>query len=101
MWAVFEKVVKISLHRKFDKLTSEHLQLRALQHRLQLVLLGLKHVTWVKAHHPVFQDKTIQGIWTKKELKEKKTKPLNKDVKHLTDLTGCMLKQPSTLICKN
>lgn len=61
MRAVFEKVVKINLHRKSDKLTSEHLQLRALQHRLQLVLLALKYVMWVKAHHPMFQDKTIQG----------------------------------------
>lgn len=62
MEIVFEKVVKISLNRKFDQLTSKHLQLRALQHRSQLVLLGPKYVTWVKAHHPVFQDTIIQGI---------------------------------------
>lgn len=61
MRAVFEKVVKISLGSKFDKLTSEHLQLRSLQHRSQQVLLHLRYVIWVKAHHPVLQDKTIQG----------------------------------------
>lgn len=61
MQAAFEKVVKVSLRRKSDKLTSKHLQLRALQHRSQLVLLGLKYVAWVNTHHPVFQDKTIQG----------------------------------------
>lgn len=58
MEIVFEKVAKISLHRK----ASKHLQLRALRHRSQLVLLGPKYVTQVKAHHPVFQDTIIQGI---------------------------------------
>lgn len=61
MRAVFEKVVKISLGRKFDRLTSEHLQLRSLQHRSQLILLRLRYVIWVKAHHTVLQDKTMQG----------------------------------------
>lgn len=43
----------------------------------------------------------MQGTWTKKTAEGKKEpKPLNKDVKHLTDLTGCTLKQPSKLICK-
>lgn len=57
----FEKVAKNSLHRTFDKLTREHLQLRSLQQRSQLVLLGHKYVTWVSAHYPLFQDKIIQG----------------------------------------
>lgn len=73
MQALFEKLVKISLHRKLNKLTSEHLQLRALQLRSQLVLLGLKHVTWENAHHPAFQDETIQRTRTTTELKEKTT----------------------------
>lgn len=62
MRAVFEKVIKINLHRKSDKLTSEHLQLRALQHQLQLVLLGLKYMMWVKHIILCFRIKLYKGL---------------------------------------
>lgn len=39
MRAAFEKVVKICQHRRVGKPTREQVQLRALQHRPQLVLL--------------------------------------------------------------
>lgn len=129
MQALLEKLVKISLHRTFNKLTSEHLQLRALQLRSQLVLLGLKHVTWVKRTSSCISGWNYTGDLNKKQkLKEKtnnknhkpnKNKPQNKQQKHTTKQTKTpqttkqrhktfkwfnktdVKKQPSKLICKN